>query len=1265
MKKKYNCKTFKFIFFFILFSQFLFGQLSDFTLNVSKTDETCTGNGSLSFSVQNQTPNSTVLYSIYLLPNVTTPIASTQNNTFTGLQSGNYTVIATQSLGDLSNTSQQTVQIDDLRVLLTYQLANEQNSCSTGAIEATVLTGNPVSYEIISGPIIIPPQTLNIFSGLVSGTYNIRVNDACGDGVVQTYTLNFSNLPNLTLGNFNTNCELSSCNSISGTFLVNAAQNTSIHYPLTIQTTISPPSGGNPIIQSQVLTSGSSDSQSVSLIVPFFYGQTYTLNIQVTDQCGNSYNYNSITILEQITANAQQINANCTSGIQISICNFLPPYTVSFISAPTGFNPSSFNDNHPGPFNSNVLVYNSTNSNNLPYGDYTIQITDSCGRIAQTQVSISTFLPGYEVIAITNSCIDESIVNIPVGDLLVTTVIITNGSTVLNQTFPYDVSFNINSGNFSMQLPPGVYNFTGIDQCGNSFQYEITIPPKIVQITATGSVSNGCATNNGNIAVSSIGVTISSITIISAPLAFMQTLPYLVPLLGSNNFNIQIPNLPIGNYTLVVTDNCNQEYVLTATISNVVNSSPLGYFTFRGCGEGLASIEVISPNGSLQEVTIISAPSSFPFSLPYDVSFNIASNGIFYMNSLPEGTYTFYSKDICNVERTETKLLFGYHVFSENIEVYPNCGSFDLMLNYNDNSTYGTTFWLQKYNSITGQWVHPITGVVYPSGTLPSVSNSINLVNYTTNFNISSLGQFRILKTYLYFSSGSSNILNCNEIIKIFEYNDGLQIINAYSFPCADQSAQVVIEATGIPPLIYRITLKDNVPFIVNNGNSNIFSGLQPGIYNFQVQDDCGNIVNRLFDVTSLPEPTIIPENLCEGLNGQLSVPNIAFLNYQWWKDSDPTNILSTSNILTFSPFTNSTPGTYYVRIYSTSSLSCADLTISYSVLAVNIPSAGESQTVTICDSSSSINLFTILLGPYDNNGVWEEISDSNALNGNIWSPFNLPLGTYIFKYIVNGSCGNFDEAFITVNLDNGPPIPILNSNANVCEGDDIIISVDNILNNNITYSWIGPNNFSSTNPNILISNSNPINYGTYSVTAFLNGCQQTSSIDINILSIPKFKIDYKCVNNEFMLEVIPINNSLVSDISSFNWYGPNGFSSTNSSVIVTNFSTGTYGVNLINNQNCRSTLEIELSSTLCSIPNVITPNSDGSNDSFDLTGLLVDNIEIYNRWGRLVYDKSNYINEWIGQNNEGKLLPDSTYFYLLKLKSGEVKSGWVLIVTK
>ncbi len=413
--------------FFIFFVQFSFSQLSPFTLIVTKTDESCTGNGSLSFNVQNTTLGATIVYSIYLLPNVTTPIATTSNTTFTGLQSGNYTVIATQTLGNLSNTAQQSIQINDTRVLLTYQVSSLQTSCAIGTIVATVLAGNPVTYEITSGPVIRPPQTSNLFAGLGPGTYNIRVNDACGEGVVQTYTLSFTNPPNLTLGNFIKTCALNTCNTISGTFLVTADLNTSIRYPLTIQTTTFPSSGGAPIIQSQTLSSGSSNSQLVSLIVPFFHAQNYTFNIQVTDACGNIYSNNAIPIFGQLSANSQQLYANCITGIEVLLCDFLPPYTSSFISAPAGFNPTLFNSNHPGPFNSSVLVYSSNSINYLPVGNYTIQIVDACGRTVQTQVSIVAVLPGFEVVPVPDSCAGEAIVRIPNGGPLVTSVIMTSG----------------------------------------------------------------------------------------------------------------------------------------------------------------------------------------------------------------------------------------------------------------------------------------------------------------------------------------------------------------------------------------------------------------------------------------------------------------------------------------------------------------------------------------------------------------------------------------------------------------------------------------------------------------------------------------------------------------------------------------------------------------------------------------------------------------------------------------------------------------------
>jgi gliding motility-associated-like protein len=80
-------------------------------------------------------------------------------------------------------------------------------------------------------------------------------------------------------------------------------------------------------------------------------------------------------------------------------------------------------------------------------------------------------------------------------------------------------------------------------------------------------------------------------------------------------------------------------------------------------------------------------------------------------------------------------------------------------------------------------------------------------------------------------------------------------------------------------------------------------------------------------------------------------------------------------------------------------------------------------------------------------------------------------------------------------------------------------------------------------------------------------------------------------------------------------------------------------------------------------IPNVFTPNGDGSFDTFIITGLEeYDSAEviILNRWGNEVYRNSDYNNNWDGYGlNEG------TYYYLINLvKDGKrnVYKGWLLL---
>ena len=93
------------------------------------------------------------------------------------------------------------------------------------------------------------------------------------------------------------------------------------------------------------------------------------------------------------------------------------------------------------------------------------------------------------------------------------------------------------------------------------------------------------------------------------------------------------------------------------------------------------------------------------------------------------------------------------------------------------------------------------------------------------------------------------------------------------------------------------------------------------------------------------------------------------------------------------------------------------------------------------------------------------------------------------------------------------------------------------------------------------------------------------------------------------------------------------------------------------------ATVKITMRANALLIPNVFTPNGDGRNDKFEITGLEAygnANLLIFNRWGNEVYKNGNYKNEW-----DALGLNEGTYYYILNLKQGdktEVHKGWILI---
>lgn len=84
-------------------------------------------------------------------------------------------------------------------------------------------------------------------------------------------------------------------------------------------------------------------------------------------------------------------------------------------------------------------------------------------------------------------------------------------------------------------------------------------------------------------------------------------------------------------------------------------------------------------------------------------------------------------------------------------------------------------------------------------------------------------------------------------------------------------------------------------------------------------------------------------------------------------------------------------------------------------------------------------------------------------------------------------------------------------------------------------------------------------------------------------------------------------------------------------------------------------------------IPNTITPNDDGKNDTWnlDFSNYASAKLQVFSRWGRIVMETTDLQIAWDGTSVNGQPLPADTYYYVLELNDGATTQNGPIIILR
>jgi gliding motility-associated-like protein len=312
--------------------------------------------------------------------------------------------------------------------------------------------------------------------------------------------------------------------------------------------------------------------------------------------------------------------------------------------------------------------------------------------------------------------------------------------------------------------------------------------------------------------------------------------------------------------------------------------------------------------------------------------------------------------------------------------------------------------------------------------------------------------------------------------------------------------------------------------------------------------------------VNATPAAPTVGSNspLCAGQTLNLTANTVAGGTYNW---TGPNSFSSSLEDPSIAAATTAATGTYSLTITANG---CTSPQSTVAVIVANTPGAPVVSSNTPVCTGNTLTLFanTVAGGTY----TW---TGPNSFSSSLEDPTITNItaaaaGTYSLTVSV-GSCSS-PQSTTTVVVNPTPAAPTVSSNSPLCSGQTLNLTSNTVAG--ATYSWTGPNSFTSALEDPSITNATTAATGTYSLTITVGGCTSAqSTVAVVVDSTPSTPVVSSnspvCSGNALNL----FANTFAGGV--YNWTGPNSFTSSAEDPVITGVTvaaTGTYSLTITNN---------------------------------------------------------------------------------------------------